>query len=221
MAISIVATDDLSGVELIAFAFTSPGGTQLVPAALSRTGGTALNGTWTGTATFPRLSESGTWTVNALTVFDAVSNRRVYTRADLQAANFNTSLVQTGTGDVAGPSIAALQLAPASFSSSAADVIVCFTVRITDDVSGFSSGSVFGFAPGGTSNLGGGISASQRVSGTELDGVFLGTLRVPRFSAAGAWSLRFVLIDRSGHSSSIDSAALGTLGLPTEFTITP
>jgi hypothetical protein len=83
--VTLTATDDISGVVNALATFTSPSAATTIPVILTRTSGTALNGTWTGTTVMPGGSEKGAWTLSEVDLTDAAANPAVYNAAALQA----------------------------------------------------------------------------------------------------------------------------------------
>src|ERR1022692_4398432 len=110
VTVTLKATDNLSGVNWDAetptlgfvrgVTFTSPSDLYLfvgVFDGLQLSAGTPQNGTWTGTITFPALSEPGTWTPS-LSMKDATTNSISYDTAQLN------TIVLSGLPDgTAGP----------------------------------------------------------------------------------------------------------------------
>jgi hypothetical protein len=94
-------TDNLSGASEAYMYFTSPSGHQSIESGFSLTSGTALNGTWTGSATIPAYSEAGTWVVAYVLVFDYAGNTKYYYTSDLTALGFPTQLIVDSTTTVA------------------------------------------------------------------------------------------------------------------------
>ena len=96
--VSAQITDNLSGVSGTYAYFVSPSGDHDEYGSMSLTSGSDLNGTWTGTATFPAYGEGGTWTVEDVLVEDNVGNIQIYYTSQLQAMGFPTQLfVNEGT----------------------------------------------------------------------------------------------------------------------------
>ncbi len=76
--------------------FTSPSGGQVIQLANGQfqlTGGTVQNGIWSGPVFFPRFSEGGTWSASLLSIKDKVNNRFGLSKAQLDAAGLQSSLV--------------------------------------------------------------------------------------------------------------------------------
>ncbi|HEY6392735.1 MAG TPA: hypothetical protein VIX89_15755, partial [Bryobacteraceae bacterium] len=109
-------TDDLSGATTVQAVFLSPSGATTQTA--SDTFAAATSKTGTATATFPKGSENGTWTVNLVFLSDAAGNSVNLATADVIALGFPTQLVVTNAaGDTTPPVIApTVNPAPNSFS---------------------------------------------------------------------------------------------------------
>ncbi|NYT02131.1 MAG: DUF11 domain-containing protein [Methanosarcinales archaeon] len=61
-----------------------------------------------------------------------------------------------------------------------------------------------------------------RVSGTDLDGVYVNRVTVPRYSEEGTWTLeRLTLSDRVGNHRDLSRSDMISLGFPTEFRNSP
>jgi hypothetical protein len=132
--------------------FVSPSGDQEQLGYLSLASGTNLNGTWTGTATFPAYGEAGTWTVSYVYVQDNVGNYQEYSSSQLQAFGFPTQLFVNPAGTTTAT--VASSSNPCLFGQSAT-----FTATVTPQGSGTPTGTVT-FSDGstalGTSPLSGG-----------------------------------------------------------------
>ena len=74
IAVTVTATDDLSGVEELYLAYASPGNTQRSYVFLSRSSGTATDGTWTGTLVIPQHALAGTWELVEVVIIDKTGN---------------------------------------------------------------------------------------------------------------------------------------------------
>jgi len=106
IALTIGATDNLSGVDvaqhydqspnlfaLYPFRFSSPsGGQNLSVYPRNSLAGTAINGTWQGTGYLPQYSEAGTWNLYEANLTDAAGNRVTYDNVQLKAMGFPTTL---------------------------------------------------------------------------------------------------------------------------------
>jgi hypothetical protein len=98
--LSFVVSDDLAGVREAWLEFRSPLDTSLSPGSVSRYGGsryplsspTLLDGTLTGSLTFPQFDRAGTWTVQKVCVSDWVGHQACTLGAALGALG-PTSLV--------------------------------------------------------------------------------------------------------------------------------
>ncbi|MFI7588738.1 hypothetical protein ACIB24_16840 [Spongisporangium articulatum] len=101
--VTVTATDDVTGVAGVSVAGFPAGrptnldgglGYNTTGGTLTRTGGTGVNGTWTGTVVIPGGTNT-TWGMT-VTVKDQMGNARTYTTADLTARGF-TAQVQSRT----------------------------------------------------------------------------------------------------------------------------
>ena len=101
VAVTLKASDTLSGVAYGQVTFTSPSGFQS-SGFLSRSAGTAFSGTWKAIVNIPRCSESGTWT-GSVTLIDVAGNQTKYTSAQLKAKGYAINLKVTAL-DIQAPS---------------------------------------------------------------------------------------------------------------------
>jgi Bacterial Ig-like domain len=89
--VTLKASDTLSGVSFAEVVFTSPSGYS-VSAFLGTSKPKAGLVTIKGTASIPRCSEPGIWTVSISELVDAAGNTSVYTTAQVAAKHFSTKL---------------------------------------------------------------------------------------------------------------------------------
>ena len=93
LATTVTLTDDLSGISAAYVNFRSPSGSQFQFSFNSQLiSGTPLNGTLTGTVTFPQFSEAGTWKVENLFFYDHVFNYKLLLTSELEALSLPTNL---------------------------------------------------------------------------------------------------------------------------------
>ena len=118
VTVNLNIQDALSGVDFSTDAtyigyffgvlFRSPSGQQYSSAWLNLASGDSINGTWTGSAYFPRYSEDGTWRVWQVIVKDAKRNIFSLDNNALQTMGFPTNLVVirpslVGDGTISDP----------------------------------------------------------------------------------------------------------------------
>ena len=226
--VTVTATDDLSGMTNAQARFTSPSGAQATGTfGLFRSSGTPLSGVYTGTATIPRFSEAGTWTLGDLTLFDAAGNQVTYTTANLLALGLPVNLNVTSISDVSPPSLTGVSLSPAVIDVSGGPQNLTLTLDVTDNLSGvdFSPAHFLEFrvqldSPSrGQSQF---VTRPQftQIAGSPLNGRWQAVVPFPRYSEAGTWSInRIQLIDAAGNDVSYFTAQIRALGLPTDFTV--
>jgi hypothetical protein len=216
-------TDVGSGLSQATFRFTSPSGTQTRSSTAfssSRTSGTATDGTYAESFTFPQFSEPGTWVLSA-NLYDAVGNSRAYSAAQLQALGFATSLTVTGSGDTQSPALVSFTFTPSLISTSSSSAMVTWTARLTDVGSGLTQATFRFTSPSGSQTRSSTAFSSSRVSGTALDGTYSETFTFPTLSEPGTWQLSANLYDAVGNSRSLSAAQLQALGVATTLTISP
>ncbi len=93
VTVGFTVTDDISGVASISVGFMSPSGQQQVFATPDATWPKgALNVTTSGVATFPKNSETGTWTVWHVALYDVVGNSAYMVPSQLAAMGFPTQI---------------------------------------------------------------------------------------------------------------------------------
>jgi hypothetical protein len=203
-----VTLADPLGVNLAWISLPSDSGltaTETVP--LSRTGGTAANGTWSGTLLVPRYSAPSARSLTLYAVDTAGQSRRfghddqAYTIYDGVVQSLGSGparLVITNSGliDRLPPQVRAVTLTPNPLTAGGSTLL---SARIVDDLSGVSGAVLATFDTLGDVLL-------TRISGTANDGVYEGTLSVPITTPAGnqAWSL--AVNDAFGHSGNFESS---------------
>jgi hypothetical protein len=219
VTVSLVLTDDLSGVDRAQVNFRSPSGSQTrIAFPFARTAGTVLSGTWQDTADFPQFSEDGTWTVERVFLHDVTGNQAVIETTGLMAMGFATTLTVVSVRDVSPPALSLLSFAPGSPDVSAALAPVTVSLALTDDLSGVERAQVNFRSPSG---------AQTRIafpfaltSGTTLSGTWQDTADFPRFSEDGTWTVeRIFLHDEVGNLVSLTAADLVAMGLPASIEV--
>lgn len=117
------------------------------------------------------------------------------------------------THDTTGPVLTAFSFAPPNPDAQASDATVTFTVSATDDLSGVQKINISVKGPTGIVKW----SAWYGNAATSTTQTIV--LQLPRYSAAGTWTVTSVsLIDAVGNYSEKDTAALTAAGYSTTFT---
>src|SRR5256885_2065663 len=97
--------------------------------------------------------------------------------------------------DVTPPKLVAFSISPSTVDTSSGPVVITFSARITDDLSGLSYASVrFQSASGGQARAVEFV-GQNRTSGTALDGTYTTTFTLPQFSEQGTWTGLIELFD--------------------------
>jgi hypothetical protein len=207
-------TDDAAGLstgglhQVSRVELRGPGGQQAFVAYLSnaqRTSGGPLDGTYRTTITVPQHAEPGRFAA-AVALVDAVGNQSTVSDATLATRGLPSGMTQLGAGDTVAPQILSLSVAPAAVDTSAQSQPITVTARMTDDLSGVASGAgtqaseVVFAGPGGAHRVRVPLRQSSRVAGTALDGSYVTTATVPRWSEQGRWTVEHVrLVDAVGN----------------------
>ncbi len=213
VTVSFAATDDAAGVSYFELSFVDPSGVfrQAGSAKFAPT----LSATNSIRITFPRFSNSGTWTLSQALLADNAGNTLILDSDALRGRGFPTALQVISATDTVSPKLTALDFAPAQIDTSVkpAEVKVNFTA--TDDLSGvhyvelsFVSPSGV-FRHGGTAKLEAAESASKSIRVT-----------FPRLSEPGEWILNPVLLaDAAGNTLILDREGLTGLGFRTTLNV--
>jgi hypothetical protein len=123
--------------------------------------------------------------------------------------------------DVTPPELVEFSFSPASIDVSAGSQNVTFTLRITDDVSGFFDSGITLMSQSGQQSNGTSFSgAFNRISGDAQDGVYEVVMTFPQFSEAGTWHIRDVNVrDEARNRRGLSETDLISMGFPTELIV--
>ncbi len=116
--------------------------------------------------------------------------------------------------DTTPPQVTAFSITPSSLDTSSASQSVTVTATLTDNSSGVASGIgsspwVVLHAPGVTGQMAQAVGfALSRVSGDPLDGVYSGTVLLPRYSQASVWTAELRATDLVGNEGDDQAAAI-------------
>jgi len=155
-----------------------------------RIAGDRLDGIYRAYAVVPANSPPGIWRLSSITMSDAVGNRVSIDGAVLAQAGFPTTFEQVGAGDAEAPEVLGLTVTPDQIDTSQAAAEVRVSARVVDRGTGVASVNA-GFNNRNT-NAGGFL---QRVSGDEHDGVYEGTVTIPRYAHQGWWAAGLQVLD--------------------------
>jgi hypothetical protein len=235
--------DDLSGIDEPTFElpyagggsmqFSSPSRNQSIGVSLdwrNRVSGNAIDGVYSSAMTVPKLSEPGIWTLEYATLMDAMGNWRQMDLAQFLRLDFPNQFIVQGTGDITPPELREINLTPAVIDTSLSNQTLMITARLVDDLCGVGAltsdrpglgRAMFEFSsPSKNQFVNASMSGWDRVSGDEHDGMYTGSMRMPRFSEPGVWTLvRATLRDDLGNRRQMDLAQFLRLGLPGQFVV--
>jgi 5-hydroxyisourate hydrolase-like protein (transthyretin family) len=223
-------TDDLSGFAdgvPTTTVLTSASGQHHLYSGLSssaRVSGDANDGVYQLNFTVHRYTESGTWSLTEVSFQDGAGNSANYTTAQLSDGGLAASFQQTGTvSDSQPPQLVDASAMPAQVDVSSSAQTVTLTMHITDDLSGFADDlltSVVFESPTQHQSALSNLSATNRTSGTALDGTYQVAFQVPQFAETGVWTLsQLSFEDEVGNHTAFDANALATAGHTVTFTV--
>lgn len=184
-----------------------PGRGGVEPAGVRYVAGTPQDGWWEAELYVPPHAHAGSWLIG-LRLQDRLGN--VVEVKDLQSRGLPGSFTVTSVEDVQPPVVTRASLSRIEIDVSQADQEIVFEAEVTDDLAGVKdldwgvsdvqvslqhplSQTVNGYA--------------RRISGSTLDGSYRATLRLPRASATGIWTVRAAAEDPMRNRSSFLSPA--------------
>ena len=202
-------TDDSSGYSYGLITITSPSGRSLsnVTPAVSSSG-TSLDGVWTFEISIPQSSETGTWRVTEIHLWDVAGNPADYTEVIGNLAEFAEGKEVQVTG---WPQLLSLTIAPTTVFISNQPKTVVFTAQIRDDLADYTWGLIMITSPSGNesqSNDG----PAVLTSGHARDGYWKFEITLPMSSETGLWKISQILFqDGAGNVSSYKDTRTITL----------
>lgn len=229
------ATDDLSGVAYqgagcsgftSGLVLVSPSGNQEVKinnCGFSLTSGSALNGEFTGAATFPQFAEIGVWQLQSMILEDQAGNFKSYASSELASLGISATVEVVSPGDIQPPVLVGLNVSPQLIDTSQSGQAVQVTRTLTDDVSGvaYNGAGCTGFTDGLVFSSPTGIQSVKinncefiLIGGSDLNGDFAANANFPQFAESGIWPLiSMILEDQAGNSVTLYEQDLISLGL--------
>lgn len=221
LTVTLMATDDLSGVNSGGIEFVDPSGSRTVSSdfdRMNRVGGSDLNGTYQFAVNIPRYSGIGEWTIRLLTVVDASGNSRAWTAAQLPPGSIKTFTV-SGQGDLIAPLVTAFNVSPIAINTSAVSQNVTITLTATDDFTGVNTGNLEIEDPTGNQTSFGFFNENDRTAGSNLNGIYQFTVNIPRYSRIGEWRVKSLKVDDDNGNSRNLTAAQLPVGSVKTFTV--
>jgi subtilisin-like proprotein convertase family protein len=203
--INLEISDDLSGLQSAGIVFSSPSGKQSISTTVygdyDRISRNGINETYQPSLILPRFSETGTWRLQNINLYDKTGKGRFLTGTNLTGSDFDLDFEVTGVGDTIAPDIIGMTINPKQIDTSKNSADVSVTVQITDNLSGLQYLGITFVSPSGKETLGNTIWADyDRVSGDGVNGVYKKTLTLPALSETGTWKIRNIsLYDNSNN----------------------
>jgi len=212
VTLSFTATDDASGVNYFEAAFVDPSGVSYQSA--STKFAPTVASTKSVKITFPRFSNSGTWTLSHVFLSDAAGNTLRLETDGLNGRGIPTRLDVKSSKDTVSPKLAALSFAPAEIDTSTEPETVKVNYTATDDLSGVSYVEFTFASPSGFfKNVSAKLEPAESVSNSLA-------LTFPVRSEPGQWTLFTVfLADAAGNTLVLNSEGLAALGFRTTLQV--
>ncbi len=219
---AIQATDNSSGLQAAFLAFYSPSGNRRVDchSSAGSYSGTLTAGTFTCMGLFPRYTETGQWRLQFLSITDKAGNAATYTRDQLTAMGFPTSLTLTGTSDTAAPSLVSYSFAPASITLAGSPVTLTGAITATDNLSGLYLAYIAFYSPSGQQRADCYPQPGAPEAGTPLNGTYGCSGVFTPGMETGTWRVQFVeLRDVVGNARYYTTQDLMAMGLATSLPV--
>ena len=221
------ATDGGSGTEFIAVGFQGPSpelGTSCqgpVTGNAVLASGTLHDGVWKCTATVPKGAAAGTWTMTQLNLRDFAGNQKVYTRAELIAAGFPTTLTVVNTAPPATPpALTGLSFSPDPVNVGASDAPVEITFTATASAGLREAyASITPTRGEAVASVDRSCSTTTRAGGTSTAGTWKCSIPIPRHAPGGTWQVSTWVADSAGNITAYSSSQLAARGLPGSFQV--
>lgn len=223
VTLTLGVTDDLSGAQSVWGYFYSPSNGQAQGFGAYLSSGTNLNGTWTGTVTFPQYSEAGTWTLSYICLEDRDTNYQCIHTPDLQKLGFPTTITVVSNQDTTPPTLVNFTLNTTPIDVSAGSKTIAFSLDATDNLSGlqFYCCSVSLSSPSGRQyRYRSPAFAGNPATLPTLSGHWQGEITMPQYSEAGTWNVSSVyLSDADGNTRYYGTQQLQNAGFATAIQV--
>ncbi len=219
---AVQATDNSSGLQSAFLAFYSPSGNRRVDchSSAGSYSGTLTSGTFTCMGLFPRYTETGQWQLQFLSITDRAGNTATYTKDQLAAMGFSTTLTLTGTSDTSAPSLVSYSFSPSSITLAGSPVTLTGTIAATDNLSGLYLAYISFYSPSGQQRVDCYPQPGVPNSGTPLSGSYDCSGTFTPGMETGTWRVQFVeLRDTVGNARYYTTQELAGMGLATTLAV--
>lgn len=209
-------TDDLSGLSSdfhggepwVFLEAEHFGSGQRLSMFLYRVEGDDWDATYAGELVVPHYAASGRWLLR-VTARDRAHNEKHY----------SSEFRQTGPGDTEAPRLLSFSLDKTSVDTSNSAREVTFTARVVDAISGvkdYDGVWLTAFHSGSTQSQW--TRRVTRISGSAHDGIYEGTMELPRWAGQGVWTVGLDVRDNAGAFEFYGHQQLTAAGFQGSFT---
>ncbi|HEV2981553.1 MAG TPA: hypothetical protein VGX51_08990, partial [Solirubrobacteraceae bacterium] len=208
-------TDNLSGFDHGSVVFESPNGKVITNiASFAKISGSATSGLYEAKVVFKPYVQGGTWKVSNLNLTDAVGNEANLSAAALEGKGFPATVHVESSEDTEPPVLAGLAITPATINTATANQDVIVTAQVTDNLSGFKTGTVQFESENGKHQTGR-VSFNTKISGTETNGSWEAVVTFKQSLESGTWKVSGItLLDNAGNEASVSTAQLEAKSFP-------
>ena len=119
--------------------------------------------------------------------------------------------------DTTPPSLVEFSFTPNTVDVSTGEQTITVTLRILDDLLGFTTGTIFFQSPSGQHNVTAVV--ANRISGDALDGIYQTLMIVPQFIENGVYHFLKIELYDPLNGGQLDEQDFIAMGFPTTFTV--
>lgn len=211
-------TDDIVGFGQVSVRLSSPTRAHFATGyglSTARVSGDAHDGVYEFLVTFPQHIEPGTWTVEYVSLTDAISNRS--TDFDVASSGFQSTLeVLSSDPDTQPPVLVDLALPRTRIDCSLGAETVDVDLHLTDAGTGVQTVQVRLVSPSGQQHATAWKTFPH--TGTRQDGRYRVSVVVPSCSEEGCWKVDYVMVfDYSQNWIWLTTPQLTAAGFPTDL----
>jgi IPT/TIG domain/Bacterial Ig-like domain len=208
-------TDNLSGFDHGSVVFESPSGKVITNiASFTKVSGSATSGTYEAKVTFKPYVQGGTWKVSNLNLTDAVGNEANLSASQIEGKGFPATVHVESSEDTEPPVLTGLAITPSTINTATANQDVIVTAQVTDNLSGFKTGTIQFESENGKHQTGHAV-FNAKISGTEMNGGWEAVVTFKQSLDSGTWKVKeMTLLDNAGNEATVSAAQLEAKSLP-------
>ena len=217
---TIKITDDLSGFDNGYFTIQSPSGGQTQHVFFySSDVIDEVNDIYQISKEFQQFAEAGQWRIPYMRLRDKTTNQRYYYEQELIDLGFPTKIDVNSVQDTNAPELASLEVEPNGINVNTAQNTITFTMKITDDLSGFDYGRLYLTSPSGGQQHWFPIDPVHIID--EVNDIYQLHRQLPQYCESGTWNVsRISLTDNASNRREYYNVDMIGLGFSTGVEVT-